>query len=49
MPPKTPVDDSVKADNNVKILVELIRTATEFKADTTQMAEVCGLTAAKNV
>jgi hypothetical protein len=49
MPPKTSADEALKADSNVKILVELIRTATEFKADTSQMAAVCGLTAAKNV
>lgn len=49
MPPKSPAEDALKADSSVKILVELIRTATEFKADTSQMAAVCGLTAAKNV
>ncbi len=49
MPSKATPEEALKADTNVKILIELIRSATEFKADTSQMAAVCGLTAAKNV
>jgi len=48
MPPKSAPDEA-SANTDVKILIELMHSATEFKADTSQMAAICGLSAAKNV